>query len=112
MLTAVEETSLWTTGKIRAIRALMDTSVGYVSRSSPKIYSRELVEVVFTQPYCRIGNVMEAISATRQTASKHLKELRSIGVLEERKEGREILYLNTRLLTLLTTDENQFKPFG
>ncbi len=31
MLTAVEETSLWTTAKIRAIRDLMDATVAYVS---------------------------------------------------------------------------------
>ena len=111
MLAAVEETSLWTTGKIRAIRALMDATVGYVNSSSPKIYRRELVEIIFTQPYCRIGNVVEANLANRTTASKHLKELTANGVLHERKEGRENLYINIRLLDLLLSDENQFKPF-
>ena len=60
MLTAVEETSLWTTAKIRAIDDLMDATVDYVSSASPKIYSRELVEVIFTQPYSRIANMVEA----------------------------------------------------
>ena len=111
MLNAVEETSTWTTQKIRAIRDLMDATVGFVSTSSPKIYSRELVEVIFTQPYSRIGDVVDAKLANRATASKYLKELVATGVLQERKEGRENIYINVRFLELLTADTNTFKKF-
>jgi cell filamentation protein, protein adenylyltransferase len=111
MLTAVEETSTWTTEKIRAISGLMDTTVEYVSSSLPKIYSRELVEVIFTQPYSRISDVVHAKLANRGTASKHLKELVNKGVLQKREEGRENIYINIRLLDLLTSDTNTFKPF-
>ena len=111
MLAAIEETSLWTTGKIRAIRDLMDATVAYVSSSLPKIYSRELVEVIFTQPYSRIGNIVEARLGNRKTASKHLKELVAKGVLQERQEGRENIYINVRFLELLTSDRNDFKSF-
>ena len=112
MLTAVEETSLWTTAKISAIRDLMDATVDYVSRASPKSYSRELIEVIFTQPYSRIGNIVEAKLGNRKTASKHLKELVAKGVLDERQEGRENIYINVRFLDLLTSDNNDFKKFG
>lgn len=111
MLTAVEETSLWTTAKIRAIGDLMNSTVDYVSRVSPKIYSRELIEVIFTQPYSRIGNIVEAKLGNRKTASKHLKELVAKGVLDERQEGRENIYINVRFLDLLTSDRNDFKTF-
>ena len=112
MLTAIEETSLWTTAKIRAIRELMDATVAYVAASSPKIYSRELIEVIFTQPYSRIGNIVEAKLGTRKTASKYLKELSVSGVLQERQEGRENIYVNVRFLHLVTSDANDFKPFA
>jgi Fic family protein len=112
MLTAVEETSLWTTAKIRAIGNLMDATVDYVSRASPKIYSRELIEVIFTQPYSRIGDVVDAKLGNRKTASKHLKELVAKGVLDERQEGRENIYINVRFLDLLTSDNNDFKKFA
>lgn len=112
MLAAVEETSLWTTAKIRAIRDLMDATVAYVGSASPKIYSRELVEVIFTQPYSRIGNIVEAKLGNRKTASKYLKELAAKGVLEERQEGRENIYINVRFLELLTSERNDFKKFG
>ena len=109
MLTAVEETSTWTTEKIRAIRYLMDATVDYVSQTSPKIYSRELVEVIFTQPYSRISDVVGAKLANRATASKYLKELVDKGVLQERKEGRENIYINLRFLDLLTSETNTFQ---
>ena len=111
MLSAVEETSLWTTAKIHAIRELMDATVKYVSSASPKIYSRELIEIIFTQPYSRIGDVVDANIANRATASKYLKELAAKGVLQERKEGRENIYVNLRLLELLTADTNTFRKF-
>jgi Fic family protein len=112
MLTAVEETSLWTTAKIRAIGDLMDATVDYVSAAAPKIYSRELVEVIFTQPYSRIGDVMEAKLGNRATASKYLRELGAKGVLQERQEGRENIYINVRFLELLTSERNDFKKFA
>lgn len=112
MLTAVEETANWTTGKIRAIRQLMEATVDYVDTVSPKIYSHELIDVIFTQTYCRIGDVVDAELANRATASKYLKELASKGVLEERKEGRENIYLNVRFLELLTSDANTIRAFA
>ena len=112
MLAAVEETSLWTMEKIRAIRDLMDATIEYVNSSSPKIYSRELIEVIFTQPYSRIGDVVDAKLANRATASKYLKELVAKGVLQERKEGRENIYINVRFLGLLTADTHAFEKFA
>lgn len=112
MLTAVEETAMWTVGKINAIKTLMDETVRHVSKTMPGLYSRELVELVFTQPYCRIGNLVESGIGNRNTAAKYLKELAAGGVLKSRKEGREQLYINARFLDLLTQDENDFRAFG
>ena len=112
MLAAVEETSLWTVAKIKAIKALMEETVRHVATALPGIYSRELVEMVFTQPYCRIGNLVDAGIGNRNTAAKYLKELTAGGVLQSRKEGREQLFINTRFLDLLTRDENEFRAFA
>jgi Fic family protein len=109
MLAAVEETSRWTMEKVRAVRDLMEATVAFVSSASPKIYSRELVEVIFTQPYSRIADLVNAGLANRATASKYLKELAAKGVLQERKEGREKIYINVRFLVMLTTDANTFE---
>ncbi|MFT8210390.1 MAG: protein adenylyltransferase Fic [Symbiopectobacterium sp.] len=101
MLEAVATTADWTTKKIAIVRDLIRRTADYVREKLPKIYSHELIQVVFMQPYCRIENLVELGIARRQTASIYLKQLVEIGVLEEMGAGREKLYLNTRLLTEL-----------
>ncbi len=102
MLEAVRETSLWTLNKINAIRDLVEMTVVDVRRERPKIYSRELVDELFKQPYCRIDNLVQAGVAKRQTAARYLNQLAEIGIIEERKVGREKLFVNSRLLKLLS----------
>lgn len=98
MLEAIANTSHWTTDKIAVIRSLMAETVEYVREKLPKIYTYELIQALFAQPYCRIENLVERGVAKRQTASTYLKQLVEIGVLEEMSSGREKLYINTRLL--------------
>ncbi len=104
MLRAVEDTAAWTTRKIGAIRRLASDTADEVRKKRPKIYSRELVDVIFEQPYCRIANVVDAKIAGRQAASRYLKALVSIGVLREQAFGREKLFVHPRLMNLLTRD--------
>jgi len=82
-----------------------------LGQATKKTYSKELVELLFGRPYCRIRNLIDAGLAKRQTASEYLKELVVIGVLEERAEGREKLYLNTRFWKPLTQEPNAFDPY-
>lgn len=107
----IEETAVWTTAKIGSIRALQERTVEHVRRAAPKIYSHELVDVLFAQPYCRIQNVTEAGIAGRQAASRYLKQLVRIGVLEEKTFGREKLFVNPKLMRLLTREANDFPAF-
>jgi Fic family protein len=102
VLRAVAETARWTTAKIRSIRALLETTANTIREQAPKIYSHELAELIFVQPYCRIANLVEAGIAQRQSASVYLKKLCEIGVLEERSAGREKLFVNPAFLRLLT----------
>ncbi|WP_332817408.1 hypothetical protein [Sphingopyxis sp.] len=48
----------------------------------------------------------------RQAASTYLKTLASIGLLEERKVGREALFFNLALLTLLMSDDSYTTVFS
>ena len=106
VLEGVEETCTWTTEKIKAIRELMVHTAEYVHKSLPKIYAWELVELLFRQPYCRIGNLVDADIAKRQTASVYLKQLCDIGVLKEVKSGRENIFVHPKYIELLTGEEN------
>ncbi len=104
MLRGVEETAAWTTAKIGAVRKLSADTAAIARRRLPKIYSRELVDAIFEQPYCRIANLVDAGIAGRQAASRYLKALAGIGVLREKAVGREKLFVNPRLMTLLTRE--------
>lgn len=111
MLTAVELTARWTNQKVRAIRDLMIDTSSYVRAAKPRHYSRELVELIFTQPYCRIENLTSMGLGNRHTASIHLKQLVEIGVLAEEKVWREKVFINRKYLKLLSSDEHTFDPY-
>lgn len=102
MLQGVEETALWTTARIRAIRDLFEKTTEHCRRELPKIYSKELVELIFRQPYCKIPFVVEARIAKRQTAAVYLQRLESIGLLKSEKHGRDVIYTNPELIRVLT----------
>ncbi|HTQ98984.1 MAG TPA: Fic family protein [Candidatus Acidoferrum sp.] len=111
MLKGVEATAKWTTAKIAAIRRLAETTQQFVRAELPKIYSHELIDVIFEQPYCRIGDLVGRDIARRQSASKYLKALVAIDVLREQEFGREKLFINPRLMQLLSSDDNQVRPY-
>lgn len=111
MLQGVEETARWTVAKIAAMRRLQQHTTDFVRGSAPKIYSHELLDLIFELPYCRIQSVTARKIAGRQTASVYLKELVKLGVLEEKPVGREKLFIHPRLLRLLTRDTNEFTPY-
>lgn len=111
MLDAVQDTAVWTTGKIKVIRELLRRATAHVREHAPSLYSHELVELVFEQPYSRISNVVNARIAKRQTASVYLKGLCNIGVLREIKAGREKLFLHPNLLNLLTAEDHKVPEY-
>lgn len=112
MLRGVEETAIWTTGRISAIRRLAEHTTEFVRKALPKIYSRELIDVIFAQPYCRIAFLERAGIAKRQAGSRYLKALAGIGVLREQKFGREKLFIHPKLMALLTRERDDFTPYG
>ena len=112
ILQGVEETAIWTTAKIGAMRTLSAHTAEYVRTKLPKIYTHELVNLIFELPYCRIANVTEAGIAGRQAASRYLKQLASIGVLKETVVGKEKLFLHPKLMNLLIREGNVFDLYA
>ncbi|WP_037992012.1 protein adenylyltransferase Fic [Thalassospira permensis] len=112
MLEGVEQTSIWTCEKIAAIRNLMDNTTDHVRTTLPRIYSHELIQVIFEQPYCRIANLVERDIAKRQTASTYLKQLADAGVLNEITVGKEKLFVHPKLMQLMTEDTNEIEPYA
>ena len=105
MLSAVTETARWTTDRIHRIRHLADATEELIRQKAPTTHSRELVDLLFERPYCRIRDVVDAGIAQRQTASVYLKTLTELGVLDTYKAGREKIFINKRLMHLLTQED-------
>jgi Fic family protein len=103
MLHAIEQTAQVTRERILAIRDALNESLERVRCDLPKIYSKDLVELLFRQPYCKIRFLEAAGIAQRKTASHYLQELARIGLLSSVKAGREVYYLNNALLKILSS---------
>ena len=109
ILRGIEETSRWTTEKIAAIQKLARLESRYLRTHYPKLFDRDLLDVIFEQPYCRIRNLVDRELGSRQLASRKLHGLVEAGILREVTVGREKLFLHPRLLTLLTRDSNEIE---
>jgi len=100
MLECVEKSAQETIQQINGIKNLMDKFKSEMKEKCPTIYSKELVDVLFHQPYCKVKFLEDLQIAKRQTASEYLYQLEKIGLLTLKKVGRENLFLNTELLKL------------
>ena len=103
MLTGVESTARWTLALVEATDGLRGTVEHDIRRLRPKLPAGELTRLLFTQPYLRIENVVDAGLAQRQTASKWLNELATTGLIAKEKIGRNVVYINQKLLNELFT---------
>jgi len=103
MLDAVEQTALLTRDKIHAIRALLIKTLEFTKENLPaRVYSKDLIELLFRQPYTKAQFLVDARIVKRQAAADYLKELKEIGVLSVHKVGKENLYLNKKLYEILS----------
>ena len=101
MLRAVESTAQQTFDQVTRIRALIEQVREQVQQQAPAIYSKDLVEVIFKQPYTKIQFLVDAGIAKRQTASTYLQTLAGLGFLRAIKQGREMYYINDALFAEL-----------
>ena len=102
MLRAVESTAQQTFDQVTRILDLMESVRERVQREEPGIYSKDLIELIFREPYTKIQFVVDLGLAKRQTASSYLQALAGRGILREQKIGREKYYINDALLLELT----------
>ena len=88
---------------IVAIRELFERTLVRCRQELPKrVNSKELIEVIFTLPYCRIQVLVDAGIAQRQAASEYLRALEDIGILVGERRGREVIYKHPALLEVLS----------
>ena len=104
ILNGIKETSKQTLEKICAIKNLLESTIEEVQEKCPKAYSKELVELIFENPYSKIDFLVNKLSVNRKTASKYLRELEEKKFLSHIKVGKELLYINHKLMEILKSD--------
>ncbi len=102
MLEGIESSATHMRNMIRSIRKTLNSAFEFSHANLGRSYRKEMIELVFAQPYTRIASVEAAGIAKRDAASWHLRELEKIGLLRSIKIGRDKLYINPALMDILT----------
>ena len=100
MLRAVEITAVQTISLVQKIQELMDSTQKLILAKEPKLFSKDLLEILFMHPYTKIEFLVDGLSIHRQTASKHLGVLCKLGILKKHKIHKVNFYINTELYNL------------
>lgn len=100
MLKGVEEIAKETIETIKSIENLMNETKEIILDKKPKIYSKDLLEALFYNPYTKRVFIEEQLSISRPTATNYLNELEKLGLLSSKKIGKEIFYVHNKLFDL------------
>ena len=101
ILRGIKLTSEESLNILRKINALIEMTSEEIKMKHPKIYSKELVDILFSEFYTRISNVEIALNVTRKTASNYLNELTASGILTVEMRGKDKMFINKRLLEIM-----------
>ncbi len=101
MLKGIEEMADFTIDFINLLNQAIEDTAKKVKEQLPKIYSEELIHILFQEFYTKNEYFRDGLSISRPTSTKYLNQLVEIGVLESRKSGKELIYINKVLFSLL-----------
>lgn len=102
MLNGIEETAIKTSKLMQDIKEVFDMTIRRVKQEAPNIYSKDLVEALFEQPYCKAAFLVEKGLYERRTAMKHLRHLEHLGILKGMVRGKQNLFINIELYNLMS----------
>lgn len=102
MLDMIEKSAIYGRKQISAIEVLMTDMGLEIQKKLPKVYSKDLLEVLFRLPYTKRNQLEKAGLGNIKTVGNYLLKLESAGFLRSEKIGKEKLYLNFRLLEVLS----------
>lgn len=99
MFDCVESSSKEAEATISRVASLRSATVERMA--DRPYYSDELVDLMFSKVYCRIGDLVSTGVCERNTASKYLRSMVSDGFLEAEKVGRTTIFKNTASMKIL-----------
>ena len=101
MLDGIALTAQNMIGLIMQITLLMQEQKNQIRSKHPKIYSHDLLNILFQHPYTKIQFLMDDLTISRPTATRYLNTLTKDGILKKARLGRESYYLHSKLINLL-----------
>ena len=101
ILDMIEVTSKNSRNRMEKIEKLMDAMGGQIQKKLPRIYSKDLLEVIFRLPYTKRNFIESAGLGNIKTSGTYLKSLEEKGFLKSEIVGKEKLYLNFKLMEVL-----------
>ncbi|HKV52423.1 MAG TPA: Fic family protein [Gemmatimonadaceae bacterium] len=102
MLSAVEATAQEGVIMVAAIRDALLTMKHAMRSRHKRIYSQDLLNLLFAHPYTKIQFVQDELGISRITATKYLDTLAGDGFLDKVRIGRANYYVNPPLVGILT----------
>ncbi len=101
ILKGIEVTAQKTINQVQDINKLFIRTQEKVKTEAEKSYNKELLELLFEHPYSKIEYLIDRLKISRITASKYLRALEKLGILQSKKIWKETLYINTELFEIL-----------
>jgi len=101
MLDMVEQTSLKGLERLHLITKAIEEMTHEIKNELPKIYSKDIVEILFRLPYTKRQNLIDENIGNAKTVGNYLIALEEKGILHSIKVGKEKLYINHKLLKIL-----------
>jgi hypothetical protein len=101
MLDMVEYTAKKGLKRLNQVVTLMEETSASIKADLPKIYSKDLIEIIFRLPYTKKKFLIDAGLGTSKTVGNYLIGLEEKGYLQSSRVGKEKLYLNHRLMKIL-----------
>jgi len=107
ILEGIEQTSEETLKLVKKINTEVSDTAEDIKKVLPKIYSKELVELLFFEFYTKIKFIENGLNISRRTASDYLIALEKEGFLSSQMMGKEKIYLNKRLFEIVKRSNMQ-----
>jgi Fic family protein len=101
MLEMVETTAKSGFERLNLITTTMEQVGEKIKNALPKVYSKELIEIMFRLPYIKRQHLIDVNIGNAKTAGNYLSALEKADFLTSVKVGKEKLYLNRQLLDIL-----------
>lgn len=101
MLSGVESTAQWTLSLVEKTDLMRSDMEQQIRARNTKLPAASIARMLFSQPYLRIDNIVDAGLAKRQTAALWLTDLADSGLIIKERVGRNVVFINNSLLQTL-----------